>query len=89
MFGTFHRASSPGSPSLVEIGDTVAAGHTVCLLEAMMLMNEVKSEIDGIVYAIHVDNGDPVEFGQLLFELEPVYGPLVAIAASQPEKATA
>ena len=75
MVGTFYRSSSPGNPPFVEVGGTVAAGQTVCILEAMKLMNEVKSEIDGIVRAIHVGNGDPVEFGQLLFELEPVDGP--------------
>ena len=75
MVGTFYRSSSPGAPSFVEEGTTVAAGQTLCILEAMKLMNEVKSEIDGIVRAIHVGNGEPVEFGQLLFELEPVGAP--------------
>ena len=75
MVGTFYRASSPGVPNFVEEGTTVAAGQTLCILEAMKLMNEVKAEIDGTVRAIHVANGDPVEFGQLLFELEPVGGP--------------
>ena len=69
------REASPGAPSFVEEGTTVAAGQTLCILEAMKLMNEVKSEIDGIVRVIHVGNGEPVEFGQLLFELEPVGGP--------------
>ena len=75
MVGTFYRASSPAAPVFAEVGATVAAGQTLCILEAMKLMNEVKSEIDGIVRAIHVGNGDPVEFGQLLYELEPVDGP--------------
>lgn len=75
MVGTFYRAPSPGAPSFVEEGTTVAAGQTLCILEAMKLMNEVKAEIDGIVRAIHVGNAEPVEFGQLLFELEPVGGP--------------
>jgi oxaloacetate decarboxylase alpha subunit len=75
MVGTFYRASSPATPAFAEVGATIAAGQTLCILEAMKLMNEVKSEIDGIVRAIHVGNGDPVEFGQLLFELEPVGGP--------------
>ena len=75
MVGTFYRASSPAAPAFAEVGATVAAGQRLCILEAMKLMNEVKSEIDGIVRAIHVGNGDPVEFGQLLFELEPVGGP--------------
>jgi len=80
MVGTFYRAPAPGAASFVEIGDPVAAGETLCILEAMKLMNEVKSEIEGIVRKIHVGNGDPVEFGQLLFELEPINGrPLDAI----------
>jgi oxaloacetate decarboxylase (Na+ extruding) subunit alpha len=80
MVGTFYRASQPGAPSFVEVGDTVAAGQTLCILEAMKLMNEIKAEGDGVVRAIHVENAQPVEFGQLLFELEPVSGrPLDAI----------
>jgi acetyl-CoA carboxylase biotin carboxyl carrier protein len=72
MVGTFYRAPQPGSPAFVEEGDAVAAGQTLCILEAMKLMNEVKAEIDGIIRKIHVGNAEPVEFGQLLFEVEPV-----------------
>ena len=72
MVGTFYRASQPGAPPFVEEGDAVAPGQTLCILEAMKLMNEVKSEIEGIVRAIHVQNGQPVEFGQALFDLEPL-----------------
>jgi oxaloacetate decarboxylase (Na+ extruding) subunit alpha len=80
MVGTFYRSSSPGAAPFVEEGDAVAAGQTLCILEAMKLMNEVKAEIEGIVRAIHVGNAEPVEFGQLLFELEPVNGrPLDAV----------
>jgi oxaloacetate decarboxylase alpha subunit len=80
MVGTFYRAPAPGAASFVEIGDPVAAGETLCILEAMKLMNEVKSEVEAIVRKIHVGNGDPVEFGQLLFELEPINGrPLDAV----------
>ena len=75
MVGNFYRAPNPGSPPFAEVGETVAAGQTLCILEAMKLMNEVKSELDGTVRAIHVENGQPVEFGQLLFELEPVSAP--------------
>ncbi|MDQ3777743.1 MAG: acetyl-CoA carboxylase biotin carboxyl carrier protein, partial [Actinomycetota bacterium] len=71
MVGTFYRAPQPGAPPFVEEGEPVAAGQTLCILEAMKLMNEIKTEIDGTVRAIHVANGDPVEFGQLLFEIEP------------------
>jgi oxaloacetate decarboxylase alpha subunit len=72
MVGTFYRAPEPGAAPFVQEGDAVAPGDTLCILEAMKLMNHVKAEIEGIVHAIHVENGEPVEFGQLLFELEPV-----------------
>ena len=74
MVGTFYRAPEPGAPPFVEEGSPVAAGQTLCILEAMKLMNEVKADIEGVVRAIHVENAQPVEFGQLLFELEPVNG---------------
>jgi oxaloacetate decarboxylase alpha subunit len=80
MVGTFYRAPSPGAPAFVEEGGAVASGQTLCILEAMKLMNEIKSDLDGVVRRIHVANGDPVEFGQLLFEIEPVLGrPLDAV----------
>jgi oxaloacetate decarboxylase (Na+ extruding) subunit alpha len=80
MVGTFYRAPEPGSPPFVEEGDVVAAGQTLCILEAMKLMNEVKSDLEAVVRRIHVDNAQPVEFGQVLFELEPLGGrPLDAI----------
>jgi oxaloacetate decarboxylase alpha subunit len=77
MVGVFYRSPQPGSPPFVEVGEVVAAGQTLCMLEAMKLFNELKSEIDGRVRAIHVENAQPVEFGQLLFELEPVAAPPV------------
>jgi oxaloacetate decarboxylase alpha subunit len=78
MVGTFYRASQPGAPAFVEEGDAVSTGQTLCILEAMKLMNEIKAETEGIVRKIHVQNAQPVEFGQLLFELEPLPGrPLV------------
>jgi oxaloacetate decarboxylase alpha subunit len=80
MVGTFYRAPQPGAPPFVEEGQPVGAGQTLCILEAMKLMNEVKAEFEGIVRAIHVENAEPVEFGQLLFELEPILGrPLDAV----------
>jgi oxaloacetate decarboxylase alpha subunit len=80
MVGTFYRAPEPGAAPFVEVGDPVSAGQTLCILEAMKLMNEVKSEIEARVRAIHVDNAQAVEFGQLLFELEPLNGrPLDAV----------
>jgi oxaloacetate decarboxylase alpha subunit len=74
MVGTFYRAPQPGAPPFVEEGDPVAQGQTLCILEAMKLMNEIKAEIEGIVRTIHVRNAEPVEYGQLLLELEPLNG---------------
>ncbi len=80
MVGTFYRSPAPGTPPFVEEGDAVAAGQPLCILEAMKLMNEVKSEVEAVVRTIHVGNADPVEYGQLLFELEPINGrPLDAV----------
>jgi len=80
MVGTFYRAAEPGAPPFVEEGQPIGAGQTLCILEAMKLMNEVKSDVEGIVRTIHVENAQPVEFGQLLFELEPALGrPLDAL----------
>ena len=77
MPGVFYRAPQPGAPPFVAVGDVVAAGQTLCLLEAMKLFNEVKADVDGRVRAIHVEDREPVEFGTLLFELEPVGAPPV------------
>jgi len=74
MVGTFYRAAQPGAPPFVEVGDVVAAGQTLCILEAMKLMNEVKADVEGVVRAVHAENAEPVEFGQLLFEIEPLAG---------------
>jgi len=75
MVGVFYRAPQPGAPPFVQEGDTVGQGQTLCILEAMKLMNEIKADAAGIVRTIHVGNAEPVEFGQLLFELEPVGPP--------------
>src|SRR5438105_8036684 len=75
MVGVFYRAPRPGAPPFVEEGDAVAPGQTLCVLEAMKLMNEIKADIAGVVRQIHVGNAEPVEYGQLLFELEPVIAP--------------
>jgi len=77
MVGVFYRAPQPGAPPFVEEGDAVAPGQTLCILEAMKLMNEIKADVAGVVRQIHVGNAEPVEFGQLLFELEPVTAPPV------------
>ena len=80
MVGTFYRSPEPGAAVFVEEGDVVAAGQTLCILEAMKLMNEVKAELEAVVRRIHVENGQPVEFGQVLFDLEPLAGrPLDAV----------
>jgi acetyl-CoA carboxylase biotin carboxyl carrier protein len=70
MVGTFYRASSPETPPFVEVGTAVTAGQTLCIIEAMKLMNEITAETAGSVRKILVDNGQPVEFGQALFLLE-------------------
>jgi len=75
MVGVFYRAPQPGAAPFVEEGDTVAPGQTLCILEAMKLMNEIKADAAGVVRSIHVGNAEPVEFGQLLFELEQALPP--------------
>jgi acetyl-CoA carboxylase biotin carboxyl carrier protein len=67
MVGTFYRSATPGSKPFVEVGDTVAEGVTLCIIEAMKLMNEIESDKAGVVKAILSENGQPVEFGQPLF----------------------
>ena len=66
MVGTFYRAASPGAKAFVEVGDTVKKGQPICIIEAMKLMNEIESDADGIVKAVLVDNGQPVEYGEPL-----------------------
>ena len=75
MVGVFYRAPDPEAPAFVDVGDTVVPGQVLCLLEAMKLFNELKAETSGVVRAIHVENAQPVEYGELLFELEPVLTP--------------
>lgn len=67
MVGTFYRSASPGAAPFVEIGDTVAQGDTLCIVEAMKLMNEIEADASGTIKAVLVENGQPVEFGQPLF----------------------
>jgi acetyl-CoA carboxylase biotin carboxyl carrier protein len=71
MVGTFYRAPSPESPSYVEVGQNVEPGQVICIIEAMKLMNEIKSEIKGKILEVLVDNAEPIEFGQSLFLIEP------------------
>jgi acetyl-CoA carboxylase biotin carboxyl carrier protein len=71
MVGTFYRAPAPEAPPYVDVGTRVSKGQTLCILEAMKLMNELEAEVDGVVREILVQNGDPVEYGQALFRIEP------------------
>lgn len=67
MVGTFYRSPSPGAASFIELGQSVKPGDTLCIIEAMKLLNEIDSDISGVVTKILVENGQPVEFGQPLF----------------------
>ncbi len=67
MVGTFYRSSAPGSPPFVDIGSTVKEGDTLCIIEAMKLLNEIDADASGVIKQILVENGQPVEFGQPLF----------------------
>jgi len=71
MVATFYRSPAPGEPSFVELGARISVGQTVCILEAMKLMNELESEVSGEVVEILVENGTPVEFGQVLMRVKP------------------
>lgn len=70
MVGTFYRAPSPTSPPFVDIGDSVKKGQTLCIIEAMKLMNEIECDVNGVVVDILVENGKPVEYGQKLFAIK-------------------
>lgn len=72
MVGTFYRAPDPTAPPFVDIGDPVKKGQTLCIVEAMKLMNEIESDLDGTVVEIFVENAKPVEFGQKLFAVKPL-----------------
>ena len=67
MVGTFYRSSAPGAPAFVEVGSTIKEGETLCIIEAMKLLNEIDADASGVVTKILVENGQPVEFGQPLF----------------------
>ena len=67
MVGTFYRSASPGSKAFVDVGQSVNSGETVCIIEAMKLLNEIEADQSGVIKAILVENGQPVEFGQPLF----------------------
>jgi acetyl-CoA carboxylase biotin carboxyl carrier protein len=67
MVGTFYRSATPGGPAFVDIGSSVKSGETLCIIEAMKLLNEIDADVSGVVTQILVENGQPVEFGQPLF----------------------
>ena len=71
MVGTFYSAPEPGSPAFVAVGQRVSKGQVVCIIEAMKIMNEIESEFDGVVREVLVDNSHPVEYGQVLFRVDP------------------
>ncbi|MDH4125035.1 MAG: acetyl-CoA carboxylase biotin carboxyl carrier protein [Gammaproteobacteria bacterium] len=70
MVGTFYGASSPGAAPYVQVGDRVNEGDTLCIIEAMKMMNQIESEVSGVIKSIRVQNGEPVEYGQTLFVID-------------------
>jgi len=70
MVGTFYAAASPGAAPYVQVGDRVNEGDTLCIIEAMKMMNQIESEVSGVVKSIRTQNGEPVEFGQVLFVID-------------------
>ena len=70
MVGTYYAASSPGAAPYVQVGDRVSEGDTLCIIEAMKMMNQIESEVSGVVKSIRLQNGEPVEFGQTLFMID-------------------
>jgi len=71
MVGTFYRAASPGADPFIDVGGRITEGSTLCIIEAMKLMNELEAEIEGTVREVLAENGEPVEYGQPLFRVEP------------------
>jgi acetyl-CoA carboxylase biotin carboxyl carrier protein len=74
MVGSFYAASSPGAAPYVQVGDRVNEGDTLCIIEAMKMMNQIEADVSGIVKSIRVQNGEPVEFGQVLFVIDQRQG---------------
>jgi acetyl-CoA carboxylase biotin carboxyl carrier protein len=70
MVGTFYSASSPGAAPFVQVGDRVEIGDTLCIIEAMKMMNQIEAEVSGTIKSIRVQNGEPVEYGQILFVID-------------------
>jgi acetyl-CoA carboxylase biotin carboxyl carrier protein len=71
MVGTFYKAPEPGAEAYAKVGTRVAPGQVVCIIEAMKIMNEIESEVQGVIREVCVDNAQPVEFGQVLFRVDP------------------
>ena len=72
IVGTFYRSPEPGAPSFVEVGTIVKKGQVLCIIEAMKLMNEINSDVDGEVVKVYVENGQPVQYGERLFAIKPI-----------------
>jgi acetyl-CoA carboxylase biotin carboxyl carrier protein len=70
MVGTFYAASSPGAAPYIQVGDRVSEGDTLCIIEAMKMMNQIEADVAGVVKSIRIQNGEPVEFGQVLFVID-------------------
>jgi len=70
MVGTFYASSSPGAAPYVQVGDRVSEGDTLCIIEAMKMMNQIEADVSGVVKSIRIQNGEPVEFGQVLFVID-------------------
>jgi acetyl-CoA carboxylase biotin carboxyl carrier protein len=70
MVGTFYSSSSPGAAAFVQVGDQVNEGDTLCIIEAMKMMNQIDAEVSGVIKSVRVQNGDPVEYGQTLFVID-------------------
>jgi len=70
MVGTFYASPSPGTAAFVHVGDQISEGDTLCIIEAMKMMNQIEAEVSGIVTSIRVQNGEPVEYGQILFVID-------------------
>ncbi len=70
MVGTFYAASSPGAAPYVQVGDRVNEGDTLCIIEAMKMMNQIEADVSGVIKSIRIQNGEPVEFGQVLFVID-------------------
>ena len=74
MVGTFYSSSSPGAAPYIQVGDRVNEGDTLCIIEAMKMMNQIEADVSGVVKSIRIQNGEPVEFGQVLFVIDQRLG---------------